>query len=399
MNYVQTAIRASRAIPGVLGIVIAVGIGVGGYFYIKKRNSNSEINKEKDDGHEVHVSAAAELAAGLSADQTRGEEAPSGADSNQHEASHDAVQGDAARVSSADHALSDDRAFFQQIWDLVENEAKVSPTTKRAWYKSPDAMLRTRFRDSQPSTFETSLVRFMIFPVSTDVNVVFAEDRENPVPSVMFLNKGNISVVPMLIGEIDKHRGTHEISGQALYYVYEKCKELEQVRLGKIHPHLAYPEGFKIDGLNLKNFELKGRSSQQLEQRFFDLVFEGSGRELPTISKMWSRSNACFVTSAVNRGAQPIAVRYQNLEGEKFLHVTDPQNPEHNLVLLRRPNGIVQIFRPRSASDSINLSVVKGYEHWRVFTNELFDFRRQEHVELANHINQDIAAMLFANAA
>lgn len=406
MQTFQSALRLSqismstRTIYGAVGaaaILCAAGIG---YVVWKNRQEASpvpsnETKKENDD--EIRRTQASDAATG------NPEASVAPAPSDRGEAATAGTAGDAHGAQPTSHpTLSDKDTFFEVASALARPILASTKPTKQPeknWAHSFDSILTTKiFKNAEPRFLQShDRGNIVIFPLYFGAAVLLIQDKEG---FVKVAYKAGKMVHMELFDPVEAAalERPADVRSQALRYVYEKTQELMKVREGKIHPLMAYPMEFVVDGANLPGHALKKAGDQVAEKTFFDRLYNDSHL---VVENPWTRSNAAYISAVLNSPVVPPAlepVRHGNLDGDRFVHVSDPSGL-CNLVLISRKIGVVQIARAGSVDDSQSLRAVPGYEGWFSFTNEVFDLSREDHRKIAFFINQAAAREVTEQAA
>lgn len=389
---------STRTMYGVAAATALVAIAGVSYMVWKNRQpkdvTSTPNKQEYDDETRQPQTEAGDTSAGTGAYQGQ-----DGADRDPP-APVPAADGSHRPEPAVNPTLSDKVVFFETAAQLARPiAAGKGDRNKKPWSESLASIIRADvFKTSEPRVLlKHERGDIVIFPTVPSVAVLLVRDKKGEIKlAYMVDNKVVMEVFdPVEAAEINRPL---EIRGQAIRFVYEKMHELMHVRSGKIHPMLAYPTAFKTDGANLPQHILKKVGDQNTERAFFDKLFEESNL---SVENPWTRSNAAYISAVLNSPVVPPAlepVRHGNLEGDRFIHVSDLSGT-CNLVLIHRSTGILQIARADTAENSVNLRRVTGFENWFAFTNDVFDLSKEEHRRIAYFINPHTAqAVLEASA-
>lgn len=302
---------------------------------------------------------------------------------------------------SAIPSLTDPETFFSLAVDLASPiMVSVAKSPQKNWANSLESIAKAKvFKTAEPRvmTKTTNGDQVLVFPIVLGASVLLVKNTQSGL-RVGYLVDGQLLLEKFDPKEASELSAPCTVRDQALRYVYEKVQELIKVREGKIHPMMAYPRDFRIDGLNATQSAIKKVGDQTAERAFFDRLYNESGL---TVENPWTRSNAAYVSAVLNSAVVPPAlepVRHGNLDGDRFIHVSDPSGL-CNLVLVHRSTGIVQIVRANTVEASLSLRAVPGFEGWYDYTNSVFDLRNDEHRRVAFFINQAAAQSVLEQTA
>lgn len=372
MNFqvVQLSLRLSKL--GIVGIGAAAGLmaGYGAYAAVKYYRG-----KQTPEGVEHEVRTPEVTPAGSP------EAAVSGDDHGQREE----AAGTRTEVPAFDYAGLTDKKLFEYLLAHTD-KAPTNPT----WFNSIKLVHTEKYKNSRPRKVSMEGKYFIVFPLPSHLNMTLNSDGV-----IHYLDDGRRVHVQLNVQDINAGELQVDPANQARAYVYEKSMELLKVAERVLHPSFSYQDGFELERGLATNYELKIKVSEK-GLPFFDKVFD-TGTKAAVFPH--TRSDMSYITAVVNSIPDPVAIRFANLEGDKFIHIQDPDQANRNLILVRRAVGYIQLFRAKVSDEPSFLSRTAGFEDWADVTGELFDLNKDEHLTIAAFLNANVLREVTTDAS